>query len=491
MNYPSRRRSQRLRPETKLDDLPLLPFEKIFSYLSLVERIRLRGVSKRWQTLIGCFTVKKLFYSPFPRGCVFRKNQIASGAFAQYFICSCKFVEIFYTFGQPMFLRLRHLRLYKFSFSPEIIPHFVRIIGSLGLLEQLDLIEFSCLNSSGIEFQLNLPNLISLLICITGGIEKLTLDAPKLEKIKLQDCKLTISLVHVENVKRLLIEHFGQIKVHELKNLTHLTIVSRSEIDSTLLADLEQLNEIHLQNYAHIPNLFDQKQRFVRTGLKIYFFWLLKSPNDPSLNQFRDAGQIRFSLLARNFTRLADELPRFNLLRYYAIEEVSVEASINIANRFTDLSSIIVSRQIQDVQRFLNFLSSFPNIMSIRFFSNLPQNLFDRLPDHCAVQILEIRHQIEDLQFLFELRHHLIILKLDWQIDAAFVRRAFEELRFLTQLRFNFQQSVGATICHHYESESYRVLIRTLDRLGRPLVQIVDQLFSDLDSMLPSLFGLH
>ena len=53
--------------EVQLNDLPVLPFEKILSYLSLQDRILSRAVLRRWCWTVDSFKTKHLCFSDRPR----------------------------------------------------------------------------------------------------------------------------------------------------------------------------------------------------------------------------------------------------------------------------------------------------------------------------------------------------------------------------------------------------------------------------------------
>ena len=71
----------------------------------------------------------------------------------------------------------------------------------------------------------------------------------------------------------------------------------------------------------------------------------------------------------------------------------------------------------------------------MQFFSEHPQELFDRLPDHFAVQKLLIWRPPPDLDFLFRL-NHLTDLYLYHLIDLQLIRKVLEKLEFLWKFKF-------------------------------------------------------
>ena len=427
-----------------MDDLPELPFEKVLSYLSLEDLLKARAVSRRWRDTIDSFRVKSLCYSPHPIGFISEKNRWVNGAFVQNFIFSARF-----SFGKNEWNSRAFVRSYLLSTQ---LPMFIQAYGetilsnllhlrlcelnlidgatlqSFGRLEKLDLIRTEC---DGRPFNLNLPMLNSIRFEGGHGI-KMFLDAPRLVEVKIWQGSLRLDLVHGESVEKLTIDDLNRVEVKKLKNLKQLYTGASSEIDSTLLSSLEQLKEAHLNNQNEVSNLFDQKRRYNCAGLKIYLHGLLlNGPDDPATSSFE--ALLRCS--AENPSRTADEIPPFGHLAYSTIESVVANLEISVFKRFTDLCSIVVNQRVQDVQRFLDVLKNLESIVQLRFESDQPQDLFDRLPEHCEVQVLNIGDALADLQFLLRLKH-LIHLRLNQSIDAEFIRNVYEELPFLSEFGF-------------------------------------------------------
>ena len=71
--------------DANLNDLPVLPFEKILSYLSPQDLLKSRAVSRRWYRMINGFRVKRLFYSK-------RLNLIGSSRFEPFVSTSRVFI---------------------------------------------------------------------------------------------------------------------------------------------------------------------------------------------------------------------------------------------------------------------------------------------------------------------------------------------------------------------------------------------------------------
>ena len=442
-----------------MDDLPELPFEKVLSYLNLEDRLRARAVSRKWYHWINCFKVKSLCFSMRQIDRIHGKQRWVSSVFAQNFINSTRFATFFDTFGQTILSSLKHLRLFNLYLTEEDLVVFTRTLNSFSQLEELDVIGFK-LNQQD-EFSLNLPMLTSLQLEHVNGIEKLTLGASRLRDVKILECSsdLRLEIVPGESVERLLVDWLEYTDVKNLKNLQYLSVASLPDIDSTLLSRLQQLKEFHTNDHRDVSDLFEQKQQSRRSDLKIYLCGLLLNGlHDPAINALDDSNDYlseeRLVCLAENRSRLADQIHFYRFLEYSAIEGVPFGLDVDLLKRFTDLNEvivgilkrcidlkkIIVNCPVEDIERFLNILKNCENIVEVVLkFYDQPQDLFDRLPEHCAVQKLTLDCQPSDQTFLFQLKH-LIYLKIDWSIDSKAVRRAFQELPALSYFWFRYGQ---------------------------------------------------
>ena len=249
-----------------------------------------------------------------------------------------------------------------------------------------------------------------------------------------------IKLVHVESVERVIIDHFGQMEVKQLKNLKQLYVRYRWDlIDSTFLPSLEQLKEVHLNEREHATEMLEQRRRYGRTDLKVYLSGLLLNGlGDPEMNaDFPIYNSRMFAHLAENPSRLADRIPFYWEFYYSTIESVAPEVAINVLNRLTDLDTVYVKEPVQDIERFLVFLKTFGNITTLHFQCAQPQELFDRLPEHCTVQCVTINPPA-DLQFLFRLKH-LVYLYIYSSIEIESIRTVLEELEFVSVFRFSYK----------------------------------------------------
>ena len=426
-----------------MDDLPELPFEQILSYLSLEDRLKARAVSKGWREKFDRYPAKSLCFSERPSGFIIGKSRLVSDAFAHNFIHSNRFEWFFNTFGcQTVLSSLKNLRLCDLNAHIESVASFAEMLQSFVHLEQLDLIRVILVVSrASPDSELNLPMLHSLRLDGVNGFT-LTLNAPALKRVRLlSDSFLKLELVHGESVEWLLINKMLDFEVKKLKKLKYLYFLDYM-VDLTLLTDLQELEELHLQHpYRHVKKFIEQKQRYGRTDLKIFQFGLLLDDSDDErlMNRFNFGDEIFFQFV-ENPSRMADEIPCHNSLYYVRIERVAPEWQLSLLNRFVDLKRFFAFEPVQDVDRFLLLLKNFRHITELDFYTDQPQDLFDRLPEHCAVQRLTIKGELSDLGFLFKLKHLIDLnLRHTCPIDAESIRKAFGELPFLSRFHFKYQ----------------------------------------------------
>ena len=492
------------RTEVKtIDDLPELPFEKVLSYLSLEEVIKSRAVSRKWYHQINCFRVKSLFYSDCPSDFIIGKRRLVSGAFAQNFISPRRFATFFDTFGPTILSNLKRLRLYELDSKEANEVGLVRTLNSFGRLEELNIIRFeqSFAPISSERLELNLPMLTSIRLESVDVLRNLILDAPRLRKVHLVDCgNLLLGIVHGESVEHLHSDSLKYIEVQNLKNLQCLLyleyyfwtrkVEGSPELWQTLLTGLDQLKEIHLSdnNARDAQELFEQKQRYDRADLKIYFGGLLlNSPDDPTIRSLSSNQHERFRCLAENSSRLADEIPPVDFLDYSAIERVDPRVAIDIVSRCTRLFEIVVNEPVQDIEHFLDFLkNSSHNTVRLVFSGDQPQSLFDRLPEHCAVQSLTFFRPPSDFEFLLRLEH-LTSFDVSWSIEPELIRKLFNGLPYLSKLDF-FYRKGGTSMSVSIDSEwshpkSFRVSVYTQEMNAPDLESAIQMLFETAEKM--------
>ena len=467
-----------------MDNLPELPFEQVLSYLNLHDRLMLSAVSRSCHEKIANSRVKFLCYSELPSGYIYGKNRWVSGAFTQNFIHSSRFESFFGAYRRSVLSELKHLRLCDLSLDLENRSAFTCTLNSFSQLEELDIIRARCSE----EQTFKLSTLTSIHLEELKGIRKLTLDAPKLKRAKFVNLSLSLTLefIHGESVERFSSNDIHPMIVTKLKNLKYLYHGRLHWIDSEFLFNLKQLKEIHLNDDGHISELFEQKRRLGRADLKIYLCGLLlNGPDDPARNSligspFSELHSKDFCFLAKNRSRLADEILLYRKLDYSEIMHVDQHLETDLLKLLSDLCKFIISSRVWDAKHFLNLLKNCEKIVELTFDCDQPQGLFDRLPEHCAVQKLTINKEPSDLRFLFRLKH-LTHLNLDLKIDSKPIRRAFRELPFLTWFKFK-------TSDHFYSS---KIKIEIVHGQFRASIRKRASIFSDLNSAIKFVFEIE
>ena len=426
-----------------MDELPELPFKQVLNHLNLKDRLRARSVSRAWRNRFDRYPVNTLCYSSRSSGFIFEKNRWVSGAFIANFISTTRFASFFATFGKTTLSSLKYLRLCDLDMTKRDPTAFAPTLNGFGQLEQLDIIRVR-LNHQDL-FKLKLPMLTSLQFEGVKGIENLTLKAPRLRRVKILDCssRLRLEIIHKKSVERLLVDWLASIDVEKLKNLRYLYVAQLPLAISRLLLSLQQLKEIHTNHPGSVSELFKQKKRSGHADLKIYLWGLLlNGPDDAAIKGLNGSSSSYLSAewlvcLAENTSRLANQIPFYRELNYSAIVVIAPGLDVDLLKRFTDFNKVTVDCQVRDIQRFLDLLKNCENISKLSFTCDQPQDLFDRLPEHCAIQKLTIMSEPSDLAFLFRLKH-LIHLDLYWSIGIETIRRAFDELPALSTFEFEY-----------------------------------------------------
>ena len=430
----------------RIDDLPDLPLEKIFSYLSLEDRTRSRAVSKYWRDCIDGSRIRRLLCSGRPLGFIYEKNHLVSGAFAQNAMSSLSFDPLqsfLATFARSIFSNLKHLRLCHLELNQVDGTEFFTTLNLFDQLEELDIFRFHQQPNSEVEFefQVNLPMLRRIHL-ENNDIKGLTLDAPRLLKVKVLECfGLSLDLVHGESVEELFIDYLNVSDLKKLKNLKFLYIefdIDNQVRDPTFLSTLGQLKEIHLRVNRDLAWILDQKLVYGRLDLKIYAYGLLQTDLDDLVADYNAISEDGcMSYLAKNISRLADKIrlhtPDFFC---YAIRNPILRSEMAVYRRFTNLSVIVVNRSLKYIKCFLKIMKSSDRIVFMWFDCSQPQKLFDRLPEHCAsLQNLGLRSLfLENFDFLFRFKH-LIELSLH-SINFKLMRELFAKLEFLSKVSF-------------------------------------------------------
>ena len=437
-----------------MNEIPDLPFENILSYLSLADLLKARAVCRRWCEKIDNFRVNSLGFSQLPIDFISAKRRWLGGVYTENFIHSRQFSPLFDVFGSTILRDLKYLRFCDLTLNEVDHMSFASSLNSFGKLQELYIIHLH-LNSESIQeivFDLNLPMLQIIHLEKIAGVARFCLDAAKLRKISVfNSFFLRMDFAHSGSVETLVTNCLKSGGVERFKNIKYLYCQDPTVIDSALLYQLRHLNELHL---GYLDNAIPFVPPVQLANLKVFQLGLPSNVDNSELSTF-DSIEDAFGLLAANLPRLADEIRFYRGLNYSKIERAAPGSQVEILNRFTDLNHLSVGQPVQDVDRLLYLLKN-SNISDLLIGCDQPQDLYDRLPEHSALQklsiehpdhelipqlepqlVLPIQHPVNHFEFLFRSKH-LNELYMDCAVDSETIRRICTELPFLTRFEFMF-----------------------------------------------------
>lgn len=416
--------------------LPDLAFEQILEHLELKELIKSRAVSRGWLQKVDRFRVECLCFSEWEKDHILDKYRRISGRFSSKFIRLSNF-EFFKTFANSILRNLKHLRVLDLNVEQRC-PNFIVVLNSLNRLVSLGIIAVHGMYG---DLQLTLENLRSIHLEDVPGHATLVLDAPRLSKIKVWDPNFKLIVVHPESVQSVVIKNDQNLELKRFKNLEVFHCERLLDVDSEFVCERQRLKAINFVGHqATLRALHDQKQRHNRTDLKIFYHGLCLNTVDDyaGLPNYLTLSEALVGRMIANFSRLTDELSFYEYIYYYSNIELAVpRVPAGFWRRFTGLRSIDV-REVENIDRFLDFLKCFNNVVSLSFRHQQPQELFDQLPSHCSsLQVLNIESD-PGLQFVFDLKH-LFSLAVANQVDGEFIREVFGRLQWMRNFSFYFK----------------------------------------------------
>ena len=441
-----------------MEDLPILAFEKVLSYLELNDLLSARTVSKGWLQSIDNYAIKfgvrSLFVSDLEKEYFSGHHRLMAAEFAKNYISSPKLHSLF---GHPMLSALRHLRVCDLDVEKKA-PELFDLVNSLVNLESLDLVRVlrHVPWYENLKFKLTLPKLkiIHLDDYRTNDEDPefktftLTLDAPRLSEIQCLSYFPYLDITYPESIETVWVPMEYLLDLQSLKNLKVLHCSTFYELNDSLLSSLQQLKEIHLtKKRTAFEQLHDQKRRNGRSELKIYYHGLcLDSPDDypqfPDTDGYPLLLQEHLRFMAANYSRLADALPLHRNI-YYSDEAVR-QMPADFWPRLSNLSEIETWKPVTDEEQFLQLLANCPGVRSLMF--NSSQDLFWELclhPSSLKIQALFLEFTPDDpyrdLSFLLELEN-LIELTV-WSINIKIVPKIFKRLRFMRTLSLDDMRS--------------------------------------------------
>ena len=424
-----------------MNDLPELPLKKVLSYLSLEDRNKMKVVSRWWYTMIKSFRTRDLCYSGRNREEIIKKSRLVTGTFAQNFIRS-PVLDTFYELRSPP-VGVQHLRLTNFQSLSGVL--LINTLHRFECLQSLDLIRVGLAQPG--DLNLNLPTVKSVHLETFGLIAELNLNAPNLKSIKVYECdaNLRVTIACNLSVTTLIADDLNHIRAfNRLSNLERL-FTRRCEIRKHFLNDFPALTEIHLDDRESVLEILAQSSELKRLDLKVFRFGCpVKSQHD-ALVRHDGEWYTAFHLLVENHFRLADEIPLYNHLEFTKIiENMPAGPDVDdLMSRLSDLSIVIVYRQIHDPQRLLDFLGH-SRVVELVFQPGptQPADLFLRLPNHCEVQVLELGCRVRSYNFVTGFQD-LVWLNISQNLEAKEFGIIFRHLLTLESMIFFFYFDEG------------------------------------------------
>lgn len=403
-----------------LDDLPLELFERILlRHLDLCEVIRLRAVCRRWCVYIDNFSVTSLFLSELAADHIEDKRRLVVSRFEQNFIQTPQFDVFFDNFGTSLLSHLQHFRAANLNLQSACNAKsrssaFVLVLNSFEQLQSLVLVRIESLDY---QIQLTMPYLRTVHIEELSGLKNLTLDAPRLRKVKIwfNSFVFYLNVVHPGSVESIELDFYNRcLDRGGFRNLRLLYCECLTEINENFLLGLDRLQAIHLSgDYDSLRSLHSQKERLGLEQLKIYYHGLqLGRPSDFIDFPHYILDETVIVGMIQNYWRLAEHL-LYTSINYSFIEKFALRMPVDFWARFVNVKALYVFNRLASELQFLNFLTNFENLVKLEFANQKQsQQLFNHLPHYCqSVQQLVIAFGSNlSLEFVFKVSFSEIVL---------------------------------------------------------------------------------
>ncbi|KAI3477203.1 hypothetical protein L1887_61126 [Cichorium endivia] len=255
-----------------------------------------------------------------------------------------------------------------------------------------------------------------------------------------------LNLVHGESVEKLVTDRLEEIEVKNLKNLKLLYCGKYTKIDSTLLSDLKQLKEIHLADERAVSQLFEQKQRYDRTDLKIFLdgFLLLKQfrlqtasyDSRPKITEHFERKRSRRAELKPQFdptikTNLTElkmnhmpDLPLELILSYLPLEDRL--SSRGVCRRWCKKIDSFTVKHLFYSQRPSRFLYEKSQLISVKFWKSHYYPMLDLVHSESVEKLVTDRLEQIEVKKMKNLKY--LSIGPFQSIDSSFLS-AFEQLK--------------------------------------------------------------
>lgn len=456
----------------QLDELPVEVILAILQHLPLKDVLNCKQVNKKLNAVINSYLRLKQLV-------VIRKAIVPS--FRKWFGTSdsvdCRHVLTatnIHLMESSIFSGLKQLFVYKTT-----VP--IKLVNSLVRLERLEL-EYSFLETSKTENSLKLPELrIAQLYESCGG---LVVCAPKL--LRFQNRASNLSFAHPESLETYDCLFYNKF-VDSFVNLVYLLCAglegSAQQGTDDLLRKLPKLREVHTWSTVGLENLKKQKAALHRHDLSICFHGIRDEVNIDRListmNACRDLNQSidAFSTYRSN---LASIVPRIEVATYERLN--SYQLPVNFIRKFVNLSKLIVSQPVQDLNRLSEFLrecNRFTSLRSINFRSALlSQEFVDQLPElvpNLTCLSLDLNVNSLNCWFLLRFSGNFETVHTDQELDARLVCELVAKNRGLAGMKFMLKKKqfwLVPSLGYKLKNKSNFIRSDSLDELFDQLISI-------------------
>lgn len=406
----------------------------IIKYLSLRDVLNCKQVNKRLNAVISCnLKLKHLV--------VIKRAIVPS--FNKWFSTSdpvdCEHVITglnVHLMSLNIFSNLKQLFVYKTTVPISLVNKLVR-------LERLEL-EYSFLETTQSEHELKLPELRIAQLYESCG--ELIVCTPKLLRLKNRAS-------HLSFVDPKSLEWYDSLFYHtfieSFVGLTHLHCAgleaSSQQGSDNLLAKLLKLKEVHVWTATGLNNLKQQKANLRREDLSICYHGIKDPEVDTvqllsTMNACRNLNEA-IDAFSTYRAHLTDVVPRIELATYEKLD--SYELPVSFIRRFVNLSKLVVSQSVSDLNRLSEFLrecNRFTSLRSVEFRSaSLNQTFVDQLPDlvpNLTFLSLDLNDEKLDCWFLLGFAGNLETVHTDQELDAKLVCEILTKNRGLVGMEF-------------------------------------------------------
>ena len=487
-----------------MSDLPILVLSRIFSYLSLKERLKLRLVSKLWKALLEEIHQENLCICDRQSHWKVRYDEEDFFEISE----SEKSLNFDYFLNPDFNQRIKRLII--------LADHRHGFLLDFNLFSQLEVLKiYDCFS---LKFPvLNLPNLRTLCLIYTTLKCDLRVNSPNLSSLTFYNNDLerptyrfSLLLERPEQVKFLQCRYFNEM-FEDLANLEHLIAMQiRNPLDRfTKLKRIEIFSLTRPSAHPAIKDL-EKNRNLFSPNLKVFmngFEW----PPPTKILKMKNSFGLNFYFSKKDLKEILNNL--FAITRPFQwrvkIDYIDCSFPDNFFDLFKQIEKVSVSCPVES-ERLIRFLQKAATVAMLDLENSfLDQSFYNQLPLIQTIRILNITDckQSLNFDFLYELVN-LASLYLDAQIIPIKIlyKKLIEHKCFFSafctvpeqlapDLRYNFpifvtvsirklfriktiqnkaiQMSIGNLFDSHYTHIAIDELVSTLetdDRVNKFLV---------------------